>query len=107
MFGRQIFLKPVDNQHDERRNDYIRQLSPSQGHGIPFTELISVPYLRNDGLMLDLNFIFIDDDHVQSNNLNNLYFQTLVLYIYIYTHIYIKQEIWSTKLNELFIQGNI
>ncbi|XP_006618642.1 uncharacterized protein LOC102673251 [Apis dorsata] len=76
MFGRQIFLKPVDNQHDERRNDYIRQLSPSQGHGIPFTELISVPYLRNDGLMLDLNFIFIDDDHVQSNNLNNLYFQT-------------------------------
>lgn len=98
MFGRQIFLKPVDNQHDERRNDYIRQLSPSQGHGIPFTELISVPYLRNDGLMLDLNFIFIDDDHVQSNNLNNLYLQTLVIYIC---------KKFSTKLNELFIRRNI
>ncbi|XP_026671086.1 uncharacterized protein LOC108626991 [Ceratina calcarata] len=79
MFGRRIFLEPVDNHHDQRRrNEFIRQLSANQRHGIPFTELTSIPLptsSRNDGLMLDLNFILMDDsDRIRSNN--NLYLQT-------------------------------
>ncbi|CAK9822824.1 hypothetical protein ANTRET_LOCUS1275 [Anthophora retusa] len=70
MFGRQIFLKPVDNQRDQRRcNEFLRQFCANQGQRIPFTELSNVPSLRNDGLMLDLNLILVEDtDRVPPNN---------------------------------------
>ncbi|XP_017792120.1 PREDICTED: uncharacterized protein LOC108574113 [Habropoda laboriosa] len=75
MFGRQIFLEPVDNERDQRRRDeFFRQFCVNQRRGIPFTELTNIPSLRNDGLMLDLNLILVDDtDRVQPNN---LYFRT-------------------------------
>lgn len=71
MFGRQIFLEPVDNQRNHRYNEFLRQFSANQGHGVPFVDLLNVPSLRNDGLMLDLNFILVEDnDHGQPNNLH-------------------------------------
>ncbi|XP_017755230.1 PREDICTED: uncharacterized protein LOC108547292 [Eufriesea mexicana] len=74
MFGRQIFLEPVDNQRNHGHNEFIRQFSANQRNGIPFAEVLNVPSLRNDGLMLDLNFILVEDnDHGQPNN---LYFRT-------------------------------
>ncbi|KAK9306041.1 hypothetical protein QLX08_003109 [Tetragonisca angustula] len=73
MFGRQTFLEPVDNQYNERRNEYIRQFSANQRQGVPFNSLVNIPSLRNDGLMFDLNFIFLEDnDHGQPNNLRTL-----------------------------------
>lgn len=76
MFGRQTFLEPVDNQYNERRNEYIRQFFANQRQGVPFNSLVNIPSLRNDGLMFDLNFILLEDnDHGQPNN---LYLRTLV-----------------------------
>ncbi|KAK1132482.1 hypothetical protein K0M31_013866 [Melipona bicolor] len=70
MFGRQIFLEPVDNQYNERRNEYIRQFSANQRQGVSFNSLVNISSLRNDGLMFDLNFILLEDnDHGQPNNL--------------------------------------
>lgn len=76
MFGRQIFLEPVDNQYNERRNEYIRQFSANQGQGVSFNSPVNIPFLRNDGLTFDLNFLLLEDnDHGQRNN---LYLRTLV-----------------------------
>lgn len=76
MFGRQIFLELMDNQRNQRRNEFIRRLSANQGHGISFNELVNIPSLRNDGFLFDLNFILLEDnDYGQPNN---LCFRTLV-----------------------------
>lgn len=81
MFGRQTFLESVADQHEQRRrNEFIRQLVANQRQRIPFTELASIPSLRNDGLTFDLNLIvFEDTDHLQPNDAYFRTQQTLVL----------------------------
>ncbi|XP_076667385.1 uncharacterized protein LOC143368491 [Andrena cerasifolii] len=71
MFGRQIFLESVSDQHDQRRrNELYRQLLGNQGHGTPITDLTNIPSPRNDGLTLDLNLIVVEDtDRLQPSDL--------------------------------------
>lgn len=77
MFGRQIFLDPTNSQRDQRRrNELLQQFAANQGHGIPFNELTAIPSLRNDGLMLDLNFVLFED--VNRIQPNNVYYRALV-----------------------------
>ncbi|XP_076283201.1 uncharacterized protein LOC143210325 [Lasioglossum baleicum] len=68
MFGRQIFLESVDDRSEQwRRNECLRQLLATRAQqGTPSAQLTRVPFSRNDGFTLDLNFIVLDDPYLRT-----------------------------------------
>ncbi|XP_076657142.1 uncharacterized protein LOC143361546 [Halictus rubicundus] len=72
MFGRQIFLESVDDRSEQwRRNECLRQLLAARAQqGTPIAQLARVPFSRNDGFTLDLNFIVLDDPYLRTPRIN-------------------------------------